>query len=264
MTRRRLLLGFGGVTLLAQSRQERGKKVIKDALDALGGDKYLGMKDRIEAGRAYSFYNDRLSGLTHAKFYTRYLTRPEPSSPSFFGQRERQSFGKDKEDSAVLFTEREAWSVTFRGARPVGKDVDDRYRESTMRNIFYILRQRLGEPGLIIEHDATDVVDTQPVDIVTITDSENKSVKVFFHATTKLPHRQERVRRVDETKDRFDELSRFAKYRDVSGIQWPFQITRERNGDKIMEQFSESVTINTGLTDTLFALPSNTKILKKV
>lgn len=264
MTRRKLLLGFGGITLLAQSRQERGKKVVSAALEALGGDKFLGMKDRIEAGRAYSFYNERLSGLTHAKFYTRYLTRPEPTTPAFFGQRERQSFGKDKEDSAVLFTETDAWTVNFRGARPVAKDVEERYRESTRRNIFYMLRQRMGEPGLIIEHDAADVVDTQPVEIVTLTDSVNKAVKVYFHATTKLPMRQDWVRRDEKTRDRFEEISRFAKYREVSGIQWPFQITRERDGEKIMEIFSESVTINQNLTDAQFALPANMKILKKV
>jgi len=264
MTRRKLLLGFGGITLLAQSREERGKKVLRAALDALGGDKFLGMKDRIETGRAYSFYNERLSGLSHARFYTRYLTRPEPPKPGFFGQRERQSFGKDKEDSAVLFTESEAYTINFRGARPVAKDVEERYRESTLRNIFYILRQRMGEPGLIIEHDATDVVDTQPVEIVTITDSENKAVKVYFHATTKLPLRQDWVRRDSKTRDRFEELSRFAKYRDVSGIQWPFQITRERDGEKILEIFSTSVTINQNLTDEQFALPANIKMLKKV
>ena len=120
------------------------------------------MQDRIETGRAYSFYREELSGLSIARIYTRYLTRPEPPLPAFFGVRERETFGK-KEDSSVLFTENDAFEVTFRGARPVAADRYARFRESTLRNIFYILRQRLGEPGLVIESLGSDVIDNQPV-----------------------------------------------------------------------------------------------------
>jgi len=37
---------------------------------------------------------------------------------------------------------------------------------------------------------------------------------------------------------------------------------RERDGEKIYQIFSEAVTINQGLTDDLFTLPGNIKILK--
>ena len=50
---------------------KRAKQVIDDAIAALGGDRFLNMEDRTESGRAYSFYNDRLSGLSIAKIYTR-------------------------------------------------------------------------------------------------------------------------------------------------------------------------------------------------
>ena len=52
----------------------KGKQVIADAIAALGGDKFLEMQDRVENGRAYSFYRDKLSGLSIAKIYTRYIT----------------------------------------------------------------------------------------------------------------------------------------------------------------------------------------------
>ena len=43
---------------------------------------------------------------------------------------------------------------------------------------------------------------------------------------------------------------------------WPYDIQRQRDGEKIFEIFSESVTINQGLKDDLFTLPANLKILK--
>jgi len=69
------------------------------------------------------------------------------------------------------------------------------------------------------------------------------------------------VRRDEKTRERFEEVSRFSKYRDVSGVQWPFQIQRERNGEKIFEIFSERVSINNDLKDDVFALSSKTKVL---
>ena len=78
------------VQLAAETNLERGKRVVDEALAALGGEKFLAMADRIESGRAYSFYRERLSGLSLAKIYTRYLTRPEPPVPGYLGVRERQ------------------------------------------------------------------------------------------------------------------------------------------------------------------------------
>ena len=55
----------------AQSSSDKGKRIAMDSLAALGGDKFLAMKDRIETGRAYSFYREQLAGLSIAKIYTR-------------------------------------------------------------------------------------------------------------------------------------------------------------------------------------------------
>jgi hypothetical protein len=221
------------------------------------------MRDRVETGRVYSFFRAELSALSQARIYTRYLTRPEPPRMGFFGLRERQSFGKGKEDYAVLFTEDAAYQITFRGARPLPKESEERFRDSTRRNFLYILRMRMGEPGMLIEFDGTDVVENQPVDMVTLTDSENFAVKVFIHTGTRLPVRQEYVRRDAKTRERFEEVTRFSKYRDVGGgVQWPFQMQRERNGEKIYEIFSEAVEINKGLSDEeYFALSTKIKIL---
>ncbi|MBI4877833.1 MAG: hypothetical protein HY822_24640 [Acidobacteria bacterium] len=246
----------------AQTAQEKGKRLADEMLAALGGEKFLSMRDRAETGRAYSFYNDQLRGLSVAKIYTRYVTRPEPPAAGFFGLRERQAFGKN-EDSAVLFTEDgKGWQITFRGARPVPEETLARYRESTLRNVFYILRQRLGEPGLLFDFRRSDVWSNMAVDVVDITDSNNLVTTVFVQQTTKLPVRQEFIRRDPKTRDRFEEVTVFSKYRETGGVQWPHVIQRERNGEKLFEMYAESVTVNQGLTDELFTLPVSMKLLR--
>ncbi len=238
---------------------ERAKKVINEAVAALGGAKFLNVEDRIESGRAYSFYHERLSGLSIAKIYTRYLTVAPSKSGAELGIRERQAFGKNQ-DTATVFREDEAANINWRGAKPVPKEQFARYKDSMLRNIFYILRQRFNEPGLVFESRGAAVVDYQPVEVVDIIDSENRLVTVYFHQSTKLPVAQKYSWRDPATKERNDETTRFGRYRDNDGIQWPQEITRERNGEKIYQIFSESVTFNQDLTDELFniaALPAN-------
>jgi len=246
----------------AETNLERGKRVVDEAVQALGGETFLHMQDRVESGRAYSFYREKLSGLSIAKICTRYLIRPEPPVAGFLGVRERQAFGK-KEDSAVLLGDGPGYEITFRGARPLADDVTERFRESTLRNVFYILRQRLGEPGLILESRGSDVVENQPVDIVGITDFDNRTVTVYFNRLTHLPAKQVTNRRDAKTRELNEEVTRFSKYREVNGVQWPFDIQRERNGEKIYQMYSDSVDVNKGLTDNLFTLPANMKILPK-
>jgi hypothetical protein len=248
------------LTAAGETAQERGKRVVNEALEALGGKQFLAVQDRVESGRVYSFYRDELKGLSRATVYTRYLQAPVPGSVA---QRERQSFGKE-ENSAVLFSDGKGYEITFRGARPLPDETIARYADSTMRNIFYILRMRLNEPGLVMESRGAEVEDNQPVEIVDITDAENRVVTVYFHRSTKLPVKQIYFRRDDKTRDRFEEVTVFSKYRDVGGgVQWPFNMERKRDGEKVFEIYSESVSINQGLTDNRFTLPGNIKILPK-
>ena len=117
----------------------------------------------------------QLEGLSIAKIYTRYLT-PVPGKPSV---RERQNFGKD-EYAGVLFNQDGAWEITFRGARLLEPKRIENWRDGTLRNIFYILRQRLNEPGMDFYSRGSDLYENLPVEIVDITDADGLTVTVYF------------------------------------------------------------------------------------
>jgi len=241
----------------AESAHERGKRLVNEALQAVGGKAYLAMEDRVEAGRAYSFYRQELQGLSIAKIYTRYLT-PVPGKPCV---RERQNFNKD-ESAGVLFNQDGAWEFNFHGARLMEPRRVDNWREGTLRNIFYILRQRLDEPGMDFYSRGGDLYENLPVEIVDITDADGATVTVYFSATTKLPVRQMFKRRNPDYKDFDTEEALFARYRDAGGgVIWPHSIRRLRNGEKIYEINSENVEINRNLADNVFTLSKKLQIL---
>ena len=164
----------------------------------------------------------------------------------------------------ILYVDGTGYEVTFRGARPLSDMLMKQFRTATLHNIFYILRQRLGEPGLIFDSRGSDFFENRPVEIVDITDANNDTVTVYFDQINKLPMRQIYNRRDPIDNSKLEEVTIFSKYRDVGGgVMWPFAIRRERNGEKIFEMYSESVEINQDLKDSMFTLPPGLKILKK-
>ncbi len=264
MTRRAFtaLAGFLPLRATAQTKAEKGKRALEETIHALGGENFLRMRNRTESGRAYSFYRDRLSGLTRARIYTEYTDNPAPGK---LGIRERQSFGKKaKEDSATLFIDGEGYDITYKGARPLPDALLERYRQTTWHNFFYIARMRLKEPGLIVEYTGQDVIENQSVDILDIYDAQNENVTVYVSSVTKLPVRQRFYRRDPLTKDRIQEVTRFSKYKLTNtGVQWPLDLQRERDTEKLTEIYDESVTTDTNPAATLFQLPPGITMLPK-
>jgi hypothetical protein len=247
--------------LAAETAMERGKRIVDECVAALGGQKFLAVQDIVQSGRAYSFYREKLSGLTIARIATRYLSKVEDPSRTL-AMLEREDFGK-KLDYGILFQQDDAYEITFRGARPLATDRFSRYKLITMSDIFYILRERLHEPGLIFESRGADVWNNAPVEKVDITDARNVVVTVYFHQSTKLPLRELLTRRDPLTKERIDEETIYTKYRESDGVQWPLTVQRNRNEERIYEMFSDSLEINKKLPEKdMFELPSNMKKLK--
>ncbi|HUP04463.1 MAG TPA: hypothetical protein VMU19_10765 [Bryobacteraceae bacterium] len=248
----------------AESPAERGKRIVQEAVQALGGDAFLHMTDRVETGRAYSFYRSEITALSLARFYTRYTDNPAPGKLAL---RERESFltpGKTEETSAVLLTENGAWDITYRGAEPLD---DAQYRgfvDSTEHGVLYILRCRLNEPGLDFYWDSTDVQDNRPVEIVEITDAAGEKITVSFDQDTKLPLRQVWRHRNLQFKDFDTETSLYSNYHDAGhGVRLPTIVQRDRNGEKLSAMYADSVEVDRNPSADLFVLPANVKILTK-
>src|SRR5690242_215878 len=90
---------------------DKGKQIVLDAVQGMGGEKFLSMRNRVETGRAFSFYREQVTGLSRATIYTEYLDQMPENG---LGVREREAFGK-KQDYSVLFLEDQGYQITYRG-----------------------------------------------------------------------------------------------------------------------------------------------------
>jgi hypothetical protein len=260
MTRRTLIqsavFGIAPAFVRAQTLQEKGRKLIVEAQLALGGDKFMGMRDRVEEGRAYSYYRERLSGLDVARFETMYS-----DLASGVKQREKQVFGKKQDYYVVFAGETKGWDVSYRGAKPMEEEVVKNWEEGVLRNAMYILRCRTNEKDIIFERRGQDVFENQPVEIVDVTDAENREVALYLHASTKLPVRAYFKRQNKKDKGWDEQDTRYAKYRLTQGVMWPWAITRSRNGERNLELYSNEVRINSGLPTSNFTIGPETKAI---
>jgi hypothetical protein len=256
-----LALGLSGVLIdSAQTSTDKGKQIIDRAVAALGGDRFVNMKNRVASGRVYLFFRDELRGLDIAKIYTEYL--PEKPAKGL-AVREREALGK-KQDYSYLFLEDQAWDITYRGARPVDDETWDRYARTTENDILYILKVRRNEPGMTFDYIGTDVYLSTHVEIVDITDVQNRTIRVYFDHNTMLPVRETYNWLDPDTKERNDAETVFDKYRDVGGVMWPYSIERSRNGYKTYQMFASNVQIDQPLPPNIFELPPGAKVLKRV
>lgn len=238
-----------------------GKQLAARVIAALGGDRYLNMHYRLAAGRVYAFFHDELSGYDLARIYTEYLPQAPPKA---LAVREREVLGK-KQDYSYLFLPNQGWDITYRGARPVEDEKWDRYFRTTENDIFYILRVRYHEPGMQFDYVGSDVFLGTHVEVLDVTDSQNRTVRVYLDHNTFLPIHQTFSWLDEQTRYRNDEAADFGKYRDIGGgIKWPFTIERQRNGYKSYQMFANTVEADQPPPPGIFELPAGARMLKKV
>ena len=246
--------------LFAETRQEKGKRLIEQALDAVGGDAFLEMRNSVRAGRAYSFYNRQVRGLARITIYDRFEELKPDAGPDWLPLSRREAY-TEKGDYYALFLNGKGYEVTYRGAAPQPEDYMRRYRLASRRDIFYFMRYRLNEPGLYYYYTGTEIIDNTPCDAVDITDAEGEAITLYLRQSDGLPLSQVYLRRDPKTRIPYEERSVFGRYREVGAALLPWIIRRERDGDKVFELFANSYRVNAALAPNIFSIEKGVKLL---
>lgn len=222
---------------------ENGKKakaLVEQAIQALGGQTYLTIRDREQQGRGYSFHHGTPSG-PGSVFW----------SFSQFPDKERVEITKER-DIAELYVGNKAWELTFKGARPIEqKDLDDYLRRRKF-SLDTVLRTWVNDPGVAFLYEGNKIAAQHPALQVTLINSKNEAVTLCFDADTHLPVKKSFEWRdpVDRQKNLEEEI--YENYKAVQGIMAPYNVTRYFNGDMSAERFFNSVSINQGLDQAMF------------
>jgi hypothetical protein len=222
-----------------QDNSRKAKAVLNQAIEALGGQMYLNLRDREQQGRGYSFHHGRESG--GAVFW----------GFSEFPDKERVELTKER-DIAELYVGNKGYEITYKGAHPIEKkDLDDYLRRRHF-SLDTVLRTWVNDPGVVFLFEGTVIAAQHEAVQVTLINSQDESVTLCFDTETHLPVKKSFTWRdpVDRQKNLEEEI--YENYRQVSGIMAPYNVTRYFNGDMSNQRFLNSVTINQGLDEAMF------------
>jgi hypothetical protein len=223
-----------------QENAHKAKATIEQAIQALGGQTYLALRDREQQGRGYSFHHGRPNG-SGGVFW----------SFTEFPDKERVELTKER-DIAELYVGNKAWEITFKGPHPIEqKDLDDYLRRRRF-SLDTVLRTWVNDPSVVLLFEGFAIAAQHPATQITLINSQNESVTLYFDSDTHLPVKKSFSWRDPTDRQKNVEEEVYENYRQVSGVMAPYNLTRYFNGDMTSQRFLNSVTINQGLDEAMF------------
>ena len=219
----------------------QAKALINRAIQALGGEAYLNVKDTTQEGRAYSFYHGQ-SNSTGA-LYWRYTKFPD---------KERIELTK-KRDIVYVYNGDQGYEITYKGTAAQDPTVMADYLRRREYSLDWVLRRWINEPGVALFYDGPAIAEQKQAEQVTVMNARNEAVTLFIDPATHLPIKKSFSWRDPKDKQRNVEEEVYDNYRPVQGIMTPYSVTRFYNGDMASQRFLNSIRYNQDVSDSLFA-----------
>jgi hypothetical protein len=222
-----------------QENSRKAKTLLDQAIQALGGQAYLTFVDMTQQGRTYSFYHGQpnSAGILFWRFYK-------------FPDKERVELTKQR-DVAYVITGDKGYEITYKGTTSQDPKVLADSLRRRAHSIEWVLRKWLNDPTVALFYDGPAVAAEKPADQITIM-RQDDSVTLYLDSTSHLPVKKSFSWRDPSDKLRNTEDEVYDNYRPVGAIKTPFSITRFLNGDMSNQRFLNSVSFNTGLSDSMF------------
>jgi len=223
-----------------QANARQARALLDQAIQALGGQAYLSIHDMQFQGRTYSFYHGRPT--SNGVLFWRFVEYPDKERIEVTPQR----------DVAVVYVGEKAYEITYKGPHALEKkDLDDYLRRRRL-SIETVLRTWTNDPSVAFFYDGNALADNLPAQQITLINSKNEAVSLYFDPDTHLPMKKTYKWRDPVDKDRNVEEEIYADYKPVQGIMTPYSFTRYYNGDMQNQRFVSAVHYNSGFDEAMF------------
>jgi len=223
-----------------QGNARKAKALLEQAIQSLGGQAYLGIRDMELTGRGYSFFHGRPT--SNGVLFWRFVQYPD---------KERVEITKER-DIAQVYNGSKGWEITYKGAHPMDqKDIADYLRRRRF-SLETILRTWVTDSSVALFYEGDTIAAEHPALQVTLINAKNESVTLYVDADTHLPIKKSFSWRDPVDKQRNVEEEIYDNYRLVQGIMTPYDFTRFYNGDMASQRFLHSAAYNQGVEAAMF------------
>ena len=219
---------------------DKAKKLIQEAIEALGGPAYLNVRDMQQQGRGYQLHHGQSSG--NGVVFWRFVVFPD---------KERVEVTKER-DVAELYVGNKGYEITYKGARQLDeKDMTDYLRRRKV-SLDLVLRQWVNEKGMAFFYEGMGMSGNRPAEQVTLVSASNEAVTLLLDPSNHLPIGKKFSWRDPVDKQINLEEETYDNYRLVGGIATAFNTSRFFNGDMAGQRFLNSVSYNENPDPAMF------------
>lgn len=240
----------GGQITGLGSRQARA--LLHEMVQALGGQKWLNMKNEYNEGRIVGYFQGRPDDTFQLFFDWR-----EPLGP------EREELTK-KRDVVELYRGHTCTEVDYKGPHPQVKKYCESYQRRRRHSIEYAVRVWLRQPGTVLMNDGQKLVENHLVDQVTLINKNDDTITILLDDGSHLPLQVRYQWRDPVYHDMDKDIVEFSNYHAVDGIETPYTITYSHNGQMTEQRFLSYVAYNVPLPPDGFSIAETVQRIVKM
>ncbi len=235
----------------SSQEDETIRKLFENAIEAMGGDRYLKVTDIVTEGRMYGFDDEGASSLPINYFdFTKFPDKSRFEVGSNKKKRDITVFNLGTNEGWILEGDRET-----RDAKP---EEMEEFKNAVRHSIDMICRFRYKDPDNRLFYLGPGEGKDVTLELVKIVDPENDEVTVYFDRISRLPAKLE-YREVTGKGIRLRHVEEFSQWHWKQGVYTPLRIDRFANGRKSSQVFILKITYNNNLPDSLFVKPVRSK-----
>lgn len=247
-------------TIAPEESEARAKKILNQLIQGLGGQTFLGMRERqCDGRRALIGHDGALAGYVQFRESWDY---PDKSRVDYFAKSHNTMLGyiigvQDLDIThggliITTFNGDKGWTMDKGGVSDAPDDTIAEFQAAVERLPENLLRQGMKKRDYSFRWGGLDTVDLHEVDWVEISDQEDRVYRLAVDRMSHLLVRSVvRVKNLD-TGEMREDVSIYTNYETKNGVQVPMQITREQDGRRISQLFYESCQINPPLPADYF------------
>jgi hypothetical protein len=245
-----------GVTLMALlvfltpargQDEERIQKLFKDAIQAMGGEAYLSVKDIVSEGNYFMFNRDGdSSGLIKYNDYTKLPDKSRFELGNKKKLRDVTVFNLEKNEGWILEGQKETRAATAREMQE--------FKNAVKHSIENIFRFRYKDPENKLFYLGPGERADVRRELVKILDPENDEVIVYFDRASLLPAKVE-YRSEGREGVHLRHVLEFSQWHVIQGVNTPLRTDETVNGFMHSQIFVVKLTYNNDLADTFFSKP---------
>ena len=241
-----------GVATDAGSGAKKGRELLHEMVEALGGKKWLEVKNEYHEGRLALYFQGRFDGTMQHYFDWR-----KPLGP------EREELTK-KRDVVEMYIGDSCTEIDYKGAHPQVKKICEEYQRRHRHSLDEAVRVWLKNPATMVVNDGQKLADNQLVDQVTLIGPKNGNITIQLDEDTHLPVEVSYRWRDPVYHDMDKDQIQYSNYHRIDGIATPFTVTYLHNGQMTEQRYLFYAAYNVKLPPGGFSVAETVKqIVKK-